>query len=78
MRTTTRVTVTVPAAVLEAARSDVQRGAARSLSAWITQAAEAKARTETLNYVLDDLLADTGGPLTDEEIAWARAQLQQE
>jgi len=78
MRTTTRVTVTVPDEVLEAARSDVQRGAAASLSAWITQAAEAKARTETLDHVLDELLGDTGGPLTEEEITWARAQLQRE
>jgi len=78
MRTTTRVTVTVPAAVLEAARSDVQRGDAASLSAWITDAAEAKARTESLDRVLDELLADTGGPLTEEEIAWARSQLESE
>lgn len=75
MRTKTRVTVTVPDAVLEAARRDVERGAAPSLSAWVTDAAEAKARRERLEEVLDDLLQATGGPLTEEEASWARSQL---
>lgn len=75
MRTRTRVTVTVPDTVLEAARRDVERGAAPSLSAWLTDAAETKARCERLEAVLDDLLERTGGPLTEEEAAWARSQL---
>ncbi|MGO9911116.1 MAG: hypothetical protein ACLPQS_08150 [Acidimicrobiales bacterium] len=75
MRTKTRVTVTVPDAVLEAARRDVDSGAATSVSAWLTQAAEAKARREVLDDVLDDLLEDSGGPLTHKETMWARSQL---
>jgi hypothetical protein len=74
-RTTTRVTVTVPDAVLEAARRDVASGAAPSVSAWVTEAAQAKARRESLGNVLDDLLEVAGGPLSEEEMAWARAQL---
>jgi hypothetical protein len=76
MQTKTRVTVTVPDAVLQAARRDVENGVAPSLSAWVTDAAEAKARRESLDHVLDELLEASGGPLTEEETEWARAQLQ--
>jgi antitoxin ParD1/3/4 len=75
MRTTTRVTITVPDAVLEAARRDVASGAAPSVSAWVTDAAAAKARRESLDHVLDELLEAAGGPLSEDEMAWARAQL---
>jgi hypothetical protein len=77
MRTKSRVTVTVPDAVLEAARRDVESGSATSVSAWVTEAAEAKARRESLDHVLHSLLEATGGPLTKEEVAWARSQLQE-
>jgi hypothetical protein len=76
MRTRTRVTVTVPDEVLEVARRDVESGSATSLSAWVTDAAAAKARRESLGQVLDSLLAAAGGPLTEEEASWARSQLQ--
>lgn len=75
MRTRTRVTVTLPDAALEAARRDVERGAATSLSAWVAEAVETKARREQLEQVLDELLEAAGGPLTSEEVAWARGQL---
>ena len=76
MQTKTRVTVTVPDAVLQAARRDVESGVAPSLSAWVTAAAEAKARRESLAHVLDEMLKASGGPLTEEETEWARSQLQ--
>ena len=76
MQTKTRVTVTVPDAVLQAARRDVESGVAPSLSAWVTDAAEAKARRESLDHVLDEMLNASGGPLTEEETEWARSQLQ--
>jgi len=76
MRTRARVTVSVPDEVLEIARRDVAKGAATSLSAWVTDAAEAKARRESLEQVLDNLLEQSGGPLTEEETTWARSQLQ--
>lgn len=56
MHTKTRVTVTIPDAVLKAARRDAESGAARSLGAWVNNAAEAKARRESLDHVLDELL----------------------
>lgn len=70
-----RVTITVPSDVLAAARRDVEAGTATSISAWITSAAEAKAREEDLADVLADLLEGSGGPLSDEEREWAQHQL---
>jgi hypothetical protein len=67
--------VTVPDEVLDVARRDVERGTSPSLSSWVTEAAEAKARRERLSHVLDDLLEATGGPLSPDEEARARAQL---
>jgi hypothetical protein len=75
MQRRSRVTVTVPDTVLAVARHDVASGDAASLSAWVTDAAEAKARRESLVHVLDELLEASGGPLTAEETAWAREQL---
>jgi antitoxin ParD1/3/4 len=70
-----RVTVTLPAAVVATARRDVDAGRARSVSAWVTEAAEWKAQQEDLGDVLADLLEQAGGPSTDEERKWARTQL---
>jgi len=69
--------VTVPDAVLDVARRDVESGAAASLSAWVTEAAEAKAEHVHLERVLDELLEMAGGPLTAEEDLWARDQLRE-
>lgn len=76
MRSRSRVTVTIPDEVLEVARRAVESGSATSLSAWVVEAAEAKTRRESLGQVLDDLLAASGGPLSEEETSRARAQLQ--
>ena len=76
MQRRSRVTVTVPDDVLAVARNDVASGAAPSLSAWVTDAAETKARRESLTHVLDELLEASGGPLSAEDTAWARDQLQ--
>jgi hypothetical protein len=75
MQRRSRVTVTVPDAVLAVARHDVSSGSAASLSAWVTDAAEAKARRESLTQVLDELLEASGGPLSEQETSWAREQL---
>ena len=76
MQRRSRVTVTVPDDVLAVARNDVASGGAPSLSACVTDAAETKARRESLIRVLDELLEASGGPLSVEETAWARDQLQ--
>ena len=69
---TRKVTVTIEEEQLEAIRSLVRAGAASSVSGFVQDA---------VSTVLDDVagwgallaeaLRDTGGPLTDEERAWA-------
>jgi Arc/MetJ-type ribon-helix-helix transcriptional regulator len=69
---TRKVTITIEETHLEAIRSLVRTGAASSVSGFVQDA---------VSTVLDDVagwgallaeaLRDTGGPLTDEERAWA-------
>jgi hypothetical protein len=75
MRTTDRVTVTVPKRLLAKAKDDVAAGLAPSVSAWITEAMEDKAGGERLADVMADLLQESGGPMTDEERAWVDSVL---
>ena len=75
MQTRERVTISVPRSVLDVARRDVESGAATSIRAWLSDAAEDKARRESLLSVLRDLLEEAGGPLSEEERACAIAAL---
>lgn len=69
-----RVTVTVRPHVLAAAEEEVAAGRAASLSAWVDQAMEEKARREELAVLLAEMRAENG-PATEEEDAWARRAL---
>lgn len=68
------MTVTVRPEVLALAEDEVSAGRASSLSAWVDQAMEEKARREDLIVLLAEMRADNG-PATDEEDAWARSVL---
>jgi hypothetical protein len=69
-----RVTVTVRPQVLAAAEGEVASGKAPSLSAWVDQAMEEKARREELAGLLAEMRAENG-PATEQEDAWARQAL---
>lgn len=69
-----RVTVTVRQEVLESAEADVAAGRAPSLSAWVDQAMEEKARHDELAALLEEMRAENG-PATEEEDKWARSLL---
>lgn len=69
-----RVTVTVRQEVLAAAEEEIASGKASSLSAWVDQAMEEKARREELAGLLAEMLAENG-PATEQEDAWARQAL---
>ena len=69
-----RVTVTVRPQVLAAAEEEVAAGRASSLSAWVDQAMEEKARREELAELLAEMRAENGAA-TAEEDAWARHAL---
>ncbi|MHB1446746.1 MAG: hypothetical protein ACYCZV_13975 [Acidimicrobiales bacterium] len=73
--TVTKVTVSLEPAVAERARLDVAEGRAKSLSAWLNEAGRARVEGEDLAAVLAQLFDETGGPLTDEELAQARQRL---
>ena len=69
---TRKVTVTLDEAQLERVRSLVAAGTAPNVSAFVQQAV-ATALDDVAGWgaLLADALRQTGGPLTDEERAWA-------
>lgn len=73
--TVTKVTVSLDPAVAERARRDVVEGKAKSLSAWLNDAGRARLEGEDLAVVLAELFDETGGPLTEQELAEARQRL---
>lgn len=73
--TVTKVTVSLDPAVADRARQDVAAGKAKSLSAWLNDAGRARVEGEDLAAVLAGIFADTGGPLSDEEMERARQRL---
>jgi len=73
--TVTKVTVSLDPAVAERARRDVAEGKAKSLSAWLNDAGRARVEGDDLAGVLAELFDETGGPLTDTELARARQRL---
>lgn len=72
---TSKLTVSVPSEVLAEARNAVKRGRAPSLSAYVTSALCHRVTLDDLEALLDDMLAETGGPLTRSERAAADGAL---
>jgi hypothetical protein len=73
--TVEKVTVSLDPAVAERARRDVAEGKAKSLSAWLNDAGRARVEGEDLAEVLAEFFDETGGPLTEQELARARHRL---
>jgi hypothetical protein len=73
--TVVKITVSLDPAVAERARRDVAEGKAKSLSAWLNEAGRARVEGEDLAHVLAELFDETGGPLTEQEVARARQRL---
>ncbi len=69
--TTVKTAITVPEEILQRARGEVRRGRARSLSAYMSEALAQKLMLEDLDALLQEMLAETGGPLTKREKAAA-------
>lgn len=59
-----KIAVSLPSRAAESARRAVRRGRATSVSAYIAEAIEDKAKLEDLAALLDEMLAASGGPLT--------------
>ncbi len=64
-----KVAVTLPGALLETVKAAVAAGHARNVSAYVAEALEEKAKIDALDDLLDEMLEETGGPLTEAERA---------
>jgi Arc/MetJ-type ribon-helix-helix transcriptional regulator len=73
--TKAKIAVTLPPALVERAQDAVREGRAPSISAYVASALEEKAKLDELEQMLDEMLAETGGPLTPREQADAAAAL---
>lgn len=73
--TVEKVTVSLDPAVAERAREDVEAGRAKSLSAWLNEAARARIEQADLGAVLAEMLEETGGPLNEAELQEGEARL---
>ncbi len=65
--TTQKIAVTIPQETLAGARRAVRSGKAKSLSAYVSRALEQKTMFDDLDSLLDELLRESGGPLTASE-----------
>lgn len=65
--TTTKIAVSLPAELVEHAKRAVAEGRAPSVSAYVAGALEEQAKLEDLASLLDEMLVETGGPLTADE-----------
>ena len=62
-----KIAVSLPAHAAKSARRAVRQGRATSVSAYIAKAIEEKAKLDDLAALLDEMLAESGGPLTAAE-----------
>lgn len=69
--TKAKIAVSLPEELVEQARRAVADGRAESVSAYVAEALQEKASRDSLEVLLDQMLDETGGPATPEEIAWA-------
>jgi Arc/MetJ-type ribon-helix-helix transcriptional regulator len=65
--TTTKIAVSLPTGLVQRARRAVRSGRSASVSAYIASAVEEKAKLEDLATLLREMLAESGGPLTEAE-----------
>ncbi len=68
MTSKAKIAVTLPTDLVAAARSAVKAGRAPSVSAYVGALKE-RTKLDDLDALLDEMLAETGGPLTDAERA---------
>ena len=62
-----KIAVSLPDGLAERARTAVRQGRATSVSAYVASALAEKIKLDELSALLDEMLAETGGPLTAKE-----------
>jgi len=65
--TTSKIAVSLPSELVEQARRAVAERRAPSVSAYVARALEEKAKLDDLGSLLDEMLGQSGGPLTGAE-----------
>jgi Arc/MetJ-type ribon-helix-helix transcriptional regulator len=70
-----KIAVSLPRPLLASARRAVREGRARNVSAFVATALEEKAKLDELDLLLQEMLAETGGPLSAAERRRADALL---
>lgn len=70
-----KIAVSLPAHLVDAAKRAVRAGRAPNVSAYVAEALDDRAKNDDLRALLDEMLAESGGPLTDVERRWADAIL---
>lgn len=71
-----KIAVSLPGHLVTAAKAAVKRGRAANVSAYVAEALDEKVMLDDLQALLDEMLAETGGPLTQAERRWADRALQ--
>lgn len=66
-----KIAVTLPPELVASAKRAVDSGRASSVSAYIAEALAEKEERDDLRVLLDEMLEETGGPVTDAERRWA-------
>ena len=74
--TSQKIAVSLPPELVAQARRAVAEGRSASVSAYVAQALEEQAKLDDLASLLEQMLADTGGPLTVAECREADQALQ--
>jgi Arc/MetJ-type ribon-helix-helix transcriptional regulator len=67
MNTAEKIAISLPRNLAERARRAVRQGRAPSVSAYVASAIEEKVKLDELAVLLDEMLAESGGPLTPTE-----------
>jgi Arc/MetJ-type ribon-helix-helix transcriptional regulator len=62
-----KIAISLPPRAAEHVRRAVKAGRAASVSAYVATAIEDRAKREDLAALLDEMLAETGGPMTASE-----------
>ena len=67
MTASEKIAISLPRRLALRARRAVSQGRATSVSAYVASALEEKVKLDELSTLLDEMLAETGGPLTPAE-----------
>ena len=73
--TMSKIAISLPRPLVVSVQRAVREGRANNVSAYIASAIEEKAKLDDLAQLLDEMLAETGGPLTAAERRRADAAL---